>query len=140
MPIPALALIAARPISLRYSLLALLSRLPQIDALQSVEDLRSLLATLPIAQPKLVVLDVDLQDEGTGSVLAQIKTLAPQVCVVVLADRIDQQQALQTAPADLVLLKGYPAAKLFDSIEGLLGQNEPGASSYSRQREESHEQ
>jgi hypothetical protein len=40
----ALALIAALPDSLRYSLQALLARLPQIDSVQSVDDTRSLLS------------------------------------------------------------------------------------------------
>ena len=46
MNLPTLALIAAPPDPLRYSLQALLARLPQIDAVQSVEDTRSMLATL----------------------------------------------------------------------------------------------
>jgi DNA-binding NarL/FixJ family response regulator len=126
MDTPALALIAARPISLRYSLLALLARLPQIDFVQSVEDIRSMLATLTATQPKLVVLDVNLPGEETGNVLEQIKTIAPHTRTVVLVDHVEQQQELQATPADLVLLKGYPAAELFASVEQLLIQDDQG--------------
>ncbi len=123
----ALVLIAAPSDSLRYSLQALLARLPQIDSIQSVADTRSMLAALAAAQPKLVVLDVDLLDDETGPLLAQIRTIAPQARTVALVDRIEQQRALQAASADLVLLKGYPAAELFNVIERLLAQDDPDA-------------
>ena len=123
----ALALIAAPPDSLRYSLQALLARLPQIDSVQSVEETRSMLAALTAAQPTLVVLDVNLLGDETRPVLTQIKTIAPRARTVVLVDHIEQQQALQAASADLVLLKGYPAAELFNSVERLLAQDDPGA-------------
>jgi DNA-binding NarL/FixJ family response regulator len=123
----ALALIAAPPDSLRYSLQALLARLPQIDSVQSVEDTRSMLAVLPAAQPQLVVLDVDLLDSEARPVLALINGITPRARTVVLVDYVEQQQALQTASVDLVLLKGYPAAELFSSIERLLAQDDPNA-------------
>jgi len=127
MNIPALALIAAPPDPLRYSLQALLARLPQIDSVQSVEDTRSMLAVLTATPPKLVVLDVNLSGDETRPVLPQIKTIAPRARTVVLVDHIDQQQALQATSADLVLLKGYPAADLFNIIERLLAQEDQSA-------------
>ena len=117
---PALALIAAPPDSLRYSLQALLAGLPSIARVQSVEDTRSLLNVLTEIQPRLIVLDVNLLGSETRPLLALIEAIAPRVHTVVLVDTIEQQQALQTASADLVLLKGYPAAELFASIEQLL--------------------
>jgi DNA-binding NarL/FixJ family response regulator len=125
----ALALIAAPPDSLRYSLQALLTGLPSIDSVQSVEDTRSMLDVLTDAQPKLVVLDINLLGSETRPLLALIKAIAPQAHTVVLVDTIEQQQALQTTSADVVLLKGYPAAELFASIERLLAQKDPDAGS-----------
>jgi len=125
---PTLALIAAPPDPLRYSLQALLARLPQIDAVQSVEDTRSMLAALTATPPRLIVLDINLSGDETRSVLAQITIIAPHARTVVLVDHIDQQQALQATSANLVLLKGYPAADLFDIIERLLAQDDPNAS------------
>ena len=123
----ALALIAAPPDSLRYSLQALLARLPQIDSVQSVEDTRSMLAALTDAHPALVVLDVNWLGGEAASALAQIKTIAPRARTVALVDHIEQQQVLQAAAVDLVLLKGYPAAELFNIVERLLAQDDPGA-------------
>jgi DNA-binding NarL/FixJ family response regulator len=121
----ALVLIAAPPDSLRYSLQALLTSLPSIDLVQSVEDTRSMLDVLTDAQPKLVVLDVNLLDSETRPLLALIKAIAPRTRTVVLVDTIEQQQALRSTSADVVLLKGYPAAELFASIEQLLIQDDP---------------
>lgn len=122
---PTLALIAASPDSLRYSLQALLSGLPSIAAVQSVEDTRSMLAVLTTAQPQLAVLDVNLLRRETRPLLALIKAIAPRTRMVVLVDTIEQQQALQAASVDVVLLKGYPAAELVASIERLLAQDKP---------------
>ena len=125
---PALVLIAAPPDSLRYSLQALLTGLPSI-AIRSVEDIRSMLGFLTDAQPQLVVLDVNLLGSETRPLLALIKAIAPRTHTVVLVDTIEQQQVLQTTSADVVLLKGYPAAELFASIERLLAQNDPDVGS-----------
>jgi len=65
-------------------------------------------------------LDVHLLGERIEPVLEQIKLIAPQTRMVVLVDHVEQQQELQATPADLVLLKGHPAAELFTSIEQLL--------------------
>ncbi len=121
----ALALIAAPPDSLRYSLRALLARLPQIDEVRAVEDARSLLAVLPETRPRLIVLDVNLLRDEAGAVLDRVKVLATQTKLVVLVDHIQQQHALHTTPADLVLLKGHPAADLFARLEQLLADNPP---------------
>jgi DNA-binding NarL/FixJ family response regulator len=124
MPTSALALIAAPPDSLRYSLHALLARLPQIDAVEGVEDTRSLLVIVTDQQPKLIMLDVELLAGEARSMLRLIKAAAPHAHCVALVDTIEQQQALQGALVDLVLLKGYPAGELFNRIERLLAQDD----------------
>lgn len=117
------ALIAARPLSLRYSLLALVARLPQIASIQSVEDMRSMQALVLVGQPRLVVLDANLLGDDSGEVLTRIRNDAPGTCIVVLVDYIQQQQDLQAKAIDLVLLKGHPAADLFARLEQLLAQD-----------------
>ena len=121
----ALALIAAPPDSLRYSLRALLARLPQIDEVRAVEDARSLVAALTELSPRLIVVDANLLRTEAGAVLDRVKVLATQTKLVVLVDHIQQQHALHTTPADLVLLKGHPAADLFARLEQLLADNPP---------------
>jgi DNA-binding NarL/FixJ family response regulator len=122
----ALALIAAPPDSLRYSLQALLARLPLITDVMSVEETRSLFAALAAQEPLLLVLDVSLTGKETGQVLELIRLTAPRTHSIVLVDQIEQQQALQATSAELVLLKGYPAADLFARLERLLAQDEQG--------------
>jgi DNA-binding NarL/FixJ family response regulator len=117
-----LALIAAPPDALRRSLQALLAGLPQITTVKSVEDTTALEAILTAEQPRLIVLDVNLTGKATEAVLAQIATLSPHTRRVVLVDHAFQQQALQTALADLVLLKGFPAAELYAVFDQLLTQ------------------
>ena len=119
---PALAIIAAPPDMLRYSLKALLGRLPQIDEVRGVADSRSLLAIAAERQPRLIVLDANLLNEDGPRLLAQLKAAAPHTRLVVLVDRIEQQQAVPAAAVDRVLLKGYPAADLFASMDELLAQ------------------
>jgi DNA-binding NarL/FixJ family response regulator len=127
MTAPALVLIAAPADALRYSLRTLLAGLPQIDSVQSIDNTCSLLSILTTAQPKLMVLDVNLPGSQAQTTLQLIKALAPRTHIVVFVDFIEQQQALLATSADLVLLKGYPAAELFANIERLLAQDDPSA-------------
>jgi len=125
MNLSTLALIAAPPDSLRYSLRALLARLPQIDEVRAVEDTRLLLTALSELKPRLVIVDANLLRDEAGPVLSQVKTVAAETRLVVLVDHAHQQHALQMTPADLVLLKGYPAADLFASLEQMLANCQP---------------
>jgi DNA-binding NarL/FixJ family response regulator len=53
-------------------------------------------------------------------VLGQIKTLWPEIRCVVLADDVWQQEEAMTLGADIVLLKGFPPAKLAETIEAIV--------------------
>ncbi len=120
----AVALIAAPPDSLRYSLRALLAGLPLVGEVRAVEDAAALLAAVPQLRPGLIVLDINLVGEAAQSVLAQIKATT-DTRVVVLVDFANQQANLQAAPIDLVVVKGHPAADLFAQLERLLVQPRP---------------
>ncbi len=86
-----------------------------------------MLGILTNAQPQLVMLDVNLLGSETRPLLALVKAIAPRTRTVVLVDTIAQQQALPATSADMVLLKGHPAADLLASIERLLVQDKPEA-------------
>lgn len=120
----ALAVISVAPDSLRYSLQALLARLPQIREVRAVEH--ALPSTWLGLKPRLAVLDAELLRDKAEQLLAQIIGVSPRTRIVLLADQIDQQQILQTFAVDLVVLKGHPAADLFAQIEQLLAQDRPG--------------
>jgi DNA-binding NarL/FixJ family response regulator len=119
-----LAFIIAAPTPLRYSLRALLTRLPQIDEVREVDDVRSYLPALSGVSPRLIVLDANALHNESDQVLQEIKAAVPEACLVVLVDHIEQQQAVKSAIADRVLLKGYPAADLYASLEQLLNQSD----------------
>jgi DNA-binding response OmpR family regulator len=71
-------------------------------------------------RPALVLLDINLPGHKVSTVLRQIKIRQPQTWCLVLTDDVRQQQMVRDAGADVVLLKGFPAARLFATIEGLL--------------------
>ena len=119
MDTPALALIAARSLSLRYSLLALLARLPQIDSVQSVEEAGSMLAALAAIYPALVVLDVDLLGDETGPVLRQIKTIAPSARTVSMPWNVTPF-TLYVVPSNVISAQaaGSPARQRGAAVRG----------------------
>ncbi len=117
-----LALIVARPGPLRNSLQALMTTMPQIEILAETSDPSALLRMGAGIQPDLVLLDADLPEDQVCAALVQIKEEWSQTRTIVLVKDAQQQQEIQAAGADVVLLKGYPAAKLIAAIEGLLPQ------------------
>jgi DNA-binding NarL/FixJ family response regulator len=123
---PTLALIATRPGSLQDSLVALMTTMHQVNAVLIAEDAASALRTMAQHRPALVVLELDLSAEERHTTLQEIKTRWPLTRCIALADDVQGQQEAESAGADVVLIKGYPAAKLIAAIEGLLSQEEEG--------------
>ena len=121
-----LALVVARPGPLRNSLLALMTTMPQIEILAETSDPSALLRMGTEIQPHVVLLDADLPEEQVCAALRQINKEWSQTRSIVLVKDSQQQQTVQAAGADVALLKGYPAAKLIATIEGLLSQEEGG--------------
>ena len=115
-----LALIVARPGPLRDSLQALINTIPQIEILAETADPSALLRMGANIQPDVVLLDADLPGEQVWSALRQIKAEWSQTRSIVLVEGSQQQQEAQAAGADVVLIKGYPAARLIATIEELL--------------------
>ena len=115
-----LALIVARPGPLRDSLQALMTTMPQIEILAETTDPSALLRIGNRIQPDIVLLDADLPGEQVWSALREIKEEWSQTRSIVLVKDSQQQQKAQVAGADVVLIKGYPAARLIATIEELL--------------------
>jgi DNA-binding NarL/FixJ family response regulator len=114
------ALIAAQPGSLRVSLRALLMVMPQIETVRQTDDA---LATLRIAmeyRPALVLLDAEAFNGEFPEMIRTIKAGVKQSRCLILANDVQQQQKARAAGADVALVKGFPAAKLFKAIEDLL--------------------
>lgn len=115
-----MVMILAEPGPLRDSLRAFLLTSPQIEAVDLVDDAPSALGVVIEHRPALVLVDAGLSDNGDLTALRQIKTEGFQSRCLVLADDIQQKQRAEAAGADVALLKGFPAAKLFEIVERLL--------------------
>ena len=121
-----LALVVARPGPLRNSLLALMTTMPQIEILAETTDPSALRRMGAGMQPDVVLLDASLPEDQVWAALGRIKAEWSQTRSIVLVEDSQQQQKAQAAGADVVLFKGYPAAKLIAAIEGLLSLDEQG--------------
>jgi len=117
---PMLALIVTGPDSLQNGLVALITTMPQIHAVLVAEEAAGALRVIADHRPALVLLDMILPKNGASTVLKEIKSKWPSTRCIALADDVHQQQEAEAAGADVVLIKGYPAAKLIAAIEGLL--------------------
>ena len=113
-------LIAAKPSRMRDSLRFLLKTVSQISVIDLADDSASALRMISEHHPALVLLDTNLPGEEMTAVLKQIKADGFQSRCLVLSDTFEQQREAQSAGADVVLVKGFPAAELFDIVEGLL--------------------
>ena len=114
------ALIVTHRGSLQNGLQTLVMSIPQVDIIGQVGDGAQALEMVCGHHPDLVLLDVNLPNDEEWQVLKQVKTLQPETRCIVLADDVSQQQQARILGADVVLLKGFPPAKLADIIEKLL--------------------
>lgn len=114
------AVIVAEPGPLRDSLQTLLMALPQIETVRLASDAPSAWKAITEQAPALVLLDTNLPDGDALALLRRIKAQEHRAQCLVLADDRQQQQDATAAGADAALLKGYPAAGLFGTIEKLL--------------------
>ena len=123
---PALALIVTGPGSLQKGLVAMLTTMPQIQAVLVAEEASAALRMIADHRPALVLLDMMLAGNEAGAVLKEIKARWPWTHCIILADGVRQQQEAEAAGADAVLIKGFLAAKLVATVEDLLSQEERG--------------
>ncbi len=120
-----MALIVAQPGPLRDGLKALLMTVPQIETVMQVSDVSSVRAAIAQDRPVLVLLDTNFTNgNGPSTVVKLIKAGGSQSRCLVLADNIQQQQQAKAAGADVALFKGFPAVRLFETIEELLSKPE----------------
>ena len=121
---PTLALIAVRPGSLQDSLVALMTTMHQVNSVLITEDAASAMRTAAQHRPALVVLEMDLGVEETCALLKEVKSGWPLTRCLALADCVEQKQEAESAGADVVLIKGFTAARFTTSLERLLSGEE----------------
>jgi len=119
---PTLALIAVKAGSLQSSLLALMTTMPQVNAVIVAEKARLAQRMIAEHRPDMVLLDMDLPGNGAQATVGRIKANWPQTRCIILADDVRQQQEAQAAGADVSLIKGFSPARLIEAVEELLSQ------------------
>jgi DNA-binding NarL/FixJ family response regulator len=115
-----LILIMVSPGPLRDGLHALVMTIPRVKIVHNSSGLDSLLRMGGELQPDLVLLDANLPGNEDWIVLRQVKETWSQSRCLVLADNAQQRHEAEFAGAEVVLPKGFRAARLFETIQGLL--------------------
>jgi DNA-binding NarL/FixJ family response regulator len=105
---------------LRESLSVLVRAIPQIDRIEQAVDLSSALLENADTPPNVMLCDFESVQGETVEMLRYVKVQWPHVrCLVLVKDETAYQQALSVG-ADVVLTKGVLAARLLETIEGLI--------------------
>ncbi|MGD2177240.1 MAG: hypothetical protein PVG71_05395 [Anaerolineae bacterium] len=116
------ALIVAKPGPIRDGLHALVTAMPQIDAVQEADDVASALTVAFGRSPALVVLESTLGGRDLWMTMRRVKARWPTARCVFLANDVQQRREAEAAGADIVLLEGFPAGRLVAAIVRLLPQ------------------
>jgi DNA-binding NarL/FixJ family response regulator len=111
-------LIVAPKGRVRAGLQALLMAMPQVDSIDLADDIPSALSSERV--PVLVLLDLEGHRDSIADALEAIRAQWPDVRCLVLANSVQDQQIAKSVGADDVLLKGFPTARLFESVRGLI--------------------
>jgi DNA-binding NarL/FixJ family response regulator len=117
------ALIVARPGPWRDALEAMLVETPQIEAIHLADDAVTALRAAAALNPDLLLLDTDLPGDQTWNLTRQLKAVCPSARSLVLVDDL-QDLGCKDGTADIVVVKGCPAAVLFEALESLLPESD----------------
>ena len=94
--------------------------MPQIGIVHEASDLLQALDCRFDCHPSVVLVDGDLAYGEIYPAVRQVKVAWPEAACVFMIDDVHQQEEAEAAGADLVLLKGFPAAGLTALIAGRL--------------------
>jgi len=119
---PILALIITKQGALQNGLLALLTTVPQISTVLVAEDADSGLRMLQDHRPRLLLLDMDLPEDGPQAILKQSKSETLHISTIALVDSEPQREKAESLKVDGVLFKGFSATKLISTIEEVVEQ------------------
>jgi DNA-binding NarL/FixJ family response regulator len=108
---------------MRDGLYALVTAMPQIDAVREADDVSSALMMAFDAWPTLVVMESALEGKDVWMTMGRVKARWPMARLIFLANDVQQQQEAEAAGADVVLLEGFPAGKFVTAIVRLLRQS-----------------
>ena len=118
-----LALVLAKPGHLRNGLQSLLRTIARIEIIAESQDPSALLKITEEIHPELIFIDANVFDEDNWTAISKLKAERPTIKILVLIENGQQRQSAKEAGADIVLQKGFPAAKLVHLIEDRLFEN-----------------
>lgn len=113
-------LIVARSVSLRDGLRALFMTIPRIDGIVDAADAASALNVVGDLRPLVVVLDAGSLAPAASSLLNQIKIVSPETKRIVIAETVQQMQAIKSTDAESVFLQGVPGVELVEATKRFL--------------------
>lgn len=119
-----LALIVEKPGHLWNGLWSLLRTIPQIKIITETLDPSALMNDGNEMPADLILLDANLFDEDAWMAVTDMRREWPQTHFIVLTESDAQRKNAQKSGAELVLPKGYPAAKLITLIEDLIAKRD----------------
>ena len=111
-------LVIGRPSRFRNSIHLLLASMSLIEKIHLADDIESALKMTAV--PVVIVLDAEVGDVCLPAAIIKITTAWPQARLVILAEDEPEFQAAQAAGGDVLLRKGFPAAKFIEAVEALL--------------------
>jgi DNA-binding NarL/FixJ family response regulator len=111
-------IVIAQQSRFRESLHLLLTSIPQIEKIHLADDVGSALAMNDI--PTVIIVDADMAEGSLVETIKKIETTWPRTRQIILIDDEPGAQVDQIGRADLLLYKGFPAAKFIELIEALL--------------------
>ena len=113
-------LIVARSNTWRDSLTAVLKTMPEALVLDPLEDCSKISHVVPEHQLAVVLVDINILDDQTSTLLRQFKIDRPLARCLVFVDSYRRQVEARDAGADAVLLKGFTTPELFSTVNELL--------------------
>ena len=111
-------LVIGRPSHFRNSIHLLLASISKIEKTNLADDVES--ASKVTGVPVVVILDTDEGNSRLSETISKIKTTWPLAGLIILVEEELDYQVAQTAGADVLLRKGFPAARFIDAVETLL--------------------
>lgn len=117
---PAVALLVARPGRIREAWRALLLSTCCIDTVHEAGDAAGTLRVLDAHSLDLVLLDGEALGSEASRLIDMIRTSQPTSRSIVLVRGEKQAQEARGLGAADVLVKGLPAAQLFEAVERVL--------------------
>jgi DNA-binding NarL/FixJ family response regulator len=112
--------IVAEPGTLRDSLHALVSALPQVNIICETEDIAEALQVVTQHFPDLVLLGGDFPADEMWVFLRLIRKRSPRTLRLILADTVGQKMEMEAPGAEAILLNGATPVELVTDIERLL--------------------